>query len=212
MKTRSFSWEDLPKMYDDYDLHERTYFGKEKSDNDKEMEHMKRLYSMSQMERPASMPLQVQFDFAVALSQIAAGKEIEERAIEVLTRTGHIKGKVSEGQKEDVRSRLSLARKWAELHAPEKYRFRLQDKVKADVPADIRKAVIAVREKLRSKDMGEDELLDLFYEASKKNGVKTRDFFRAMYRILIGKDYGPRLAPFIISIGKYKVLKLLDQL
>ena len=211
MKTRSFSWSDLPNMYDDYDLHERVYFGTEAVENDREKEHMKRLYEISRKEVPREMPLQVPFDFAVALAQIAPAKEMEKRGIEVLRRTGHIKGEIGEEDRKSITGRLALARKWAEMYAPEKYRFRLQTKASAEISPAMRKAARAVSERLKKKELGEKELVDLLYEVPKENGITTKEFFRSMYRILIGKDYGPRLAPFILSIGKEKVTRLLDQ-
>jgi lysyl-tRNA synthetase class I len=54
--------------------------------------------------------------------------------------------------------------------------------------------------------------VSLFRALCEKHGIKTGDFFRHMYRAIIGKDQGPRLAPFIISAGTDRIAGLLSKL
>ena len=56
----------------------------------------------------------------------------------------------------------------------------------------------------------ETALAELFYSIAQENDIETKVFFKLIYRILIGKEMGPRLAHFILTIGKEKILKLLD--
>ena len=210
MKTRSFSWTDLPNMYDEYDKYEQVYFSMRKDENEKDTEHMKRLYEICQIHAPKKPPVQVPFDFAVAVAQVA-GSQLDKKGIAILQRTGHVKKDISEDEEKYINERLVLARNWAELHAPERYRFELQEKPGVKAPEDIRPVIDEVSKSLESKKMNEQELVDLFFGACKKHGIKPKTFFQTMYRILINKDYGPRLAPFVLSIGQKKVAKLLAQ-
>ena len=57
-----------------------------------------------------------------------------------------------------------------------------------------------------------EELFNKFYDICQKHDIKNTEFFRAAYKAIIGKEKGPRLAEFILTIGKDKVIKLLDQL
>ncbi|MFH0957004.1 MAG: lysine--tRNA ligase [Candidatus Aenigmatarchaeota archaeon] len=212
MKTRSFSWQDLPGMYDDYDLHERVYFGTEDAGNAKEKEHMKRLYAMSQKKVPGKAPLQAPFDFCTMVAQSVAEKDLQTKGVEMLQRTGHVKPGASKEEKEALLQRLLLARQWAQSRAPEKYRFTISSKPQGDYPAGFRKAAKELSAKLREKDWKEEELMSLFRSLCEKHGVKTGDFFRHMYRAIIGKDQGPRLAPFIISAGKDRIARLIAQI
>jgi len=211
MKTRSFSWGDLPKLYDDYDMHESVFYGKTKVENDKEREHMKRLYAISQLKAPGKMPARVPFDFAAAIAQIACGKDLAAKGIEVLKRTGHISGSLSESDKKALSDRLMLARNWADMYAPDRYKFIVQDRAAAKVDPKVLPVIRKLAEKLGEKELKEEELMNLFYGLCKENGVNTKDFFRSMYNILVSKDYGPRLAPFILSIGREKISKLLKE-
>jgi lysyl-tRNA synthetase, class I len=209
MKTRSFSWQDLPAMYDDYDLHERVYFGTEDVENPREKEHMKRLYAMSQKEVPSKAPLQVPFDFCTMVAQSVVEKELLTKGIEILQRTGHVKPGASKAEKESLLKRLILARDWAKGRAPEKYRFTIANAPQGDYPEDVRKAGRELSAMLHEKEWKEDELMGLFRTLCEKHGIKAGDFFRHMYRAIIGKEQGPRLAPFIISAGRKRIADLL---
>ena len=43
------------------------------------------------------------------------------------------------------------------------------------------------------------------------SSLQAKEFFEAAYTLLIGKTRGPRLAALILSIGREKVVKLLEQ-
>jgi lysyl-tRNA synthetase, class I len=210
MKTRSFSWADLPKIYDDYDAHAAVYHGEAKIGNEREKEHMTRLHEISLKGKPGRFQPQVPFDFAVTIAQIVPEKELLAKGIDILLGTGHLKEKPTGPGKKAILERLRLAKAWADRYAPDRYRFELQEKASFKPGKGATKVIRALAKRLREKEWKADELLNLFYDLAKENGVDTREFFRAMYRILIDKEYGPRLAPFILSIGRKKVAKMLD--
>ena len=66
--------------------------------------------------------------------------------------------------------------------------------------------------KLKEKDYGEKELFNEFYEICKQVGIENKQFFKAAYLVLIEKEKGPKLAPFILTIGKERVIKLFEGL
>jgi len=63
---------------------------------------------------------------------------------------------------------------------------------------------------LDGKTIDEKILAEEIYRICTEAGVDPKQFFVDMYRILIGKDRGPRLAGFILTIGKERVLPLLS--
>jgi lysyl-tRNA synthetase class 1 len=211
MKTRSFSWSTLPNLYEDYDLHEKVYFGKQDIQNEKEREHMKRLYLMSQISLPKRMPVRIPFDFAAMASQIfPQGKE--EEAMELFRSTGHLPGKVSAEEKEQIKARLSYARVWAQFHAPEQYRIRLLEKPPAGMKLSAgQKESLKELAGILEKGVNQEELHSIFWEIAKSHGLGPQEFFKAVYTVLIGKDSGPKLAPFILAVGQKKIAGLLRQ-
>ena len=41
--------------------------------------------------------------------------------------------------------------------------------------------------------------------------INVKDFFETCYNVLINKEKGPKLASFILTIGKNKVIKLFEK-
>ena len=56
----------------------------------------------------------------------------------------------------------------------------------------------------------EKSLFNEFYSICKELGIKNTEFFEAAYKVLLNKEKGPKLAPFILALGKEKVAKLFD--
>ena len=83
----------------------------------------------------------------------------------------------------------------------------MQDKVPENLKLSDkeREALHLVADALNKKEWNEKELFNEFYEICKKVGIKNTDFFRAAYNVLLNKDRGPKLAPFILALGREKV-------
>ena len=58
-------------------------------------------------------------------------------------------------------------------------------------------------------ELEDKEYTTRLYDAAKLNGFDTGDFFKLVYTIMIGKDRGPKLGPFLQTCGKEKVLAIL---
>jgi lysyl-tRNA synthetase class 1 len=133
-------------------------------------------------------------------------------AIEVFQSSGHIKGKPSRQEEDAIRKRLSYARTWVELHAPE-HRIMLLEKPPAGLKlsAGQKKAIEELATALGKKKLTQEELHGAFWEIAKKHGIKPQEFFSAVYSVLIGKESGPKLAPFMLAVGQKKVAGILEQ-
>ena len=154
------------------------------------------------------MPPQVSLLHASMLVQIF---EDEKQIFDSLKKTGHL----PDATKKDisyVRERLSFAKKWVDEFADEQYKFKLQHKVPDDLNLEQkqRKALHEVAELLKEKEYDEKTLFNEFYEVSKKLDLNPQDFFKAAYKVLLNKERGPKLAPFILTLGKEKVIKLFE--
>jgi len=51
---------------------------------------------------------------------------------------------------------------------------------------------------------------EAIYKIAEENNIEGKALFRAAYQALIGKDQGPRLANFLRSINKERLLEILD--
>jgi lysyl-tRNA synthetase class 1 len=212
MKTRSFSWIGLPTLFADYDRHEDVYFRKEKPSNPKEASHMKRLYELSQIGKP-SYTQKVSFEIAAMLAQLYGDKDIN-KVVESLKKSDHIK-KPTKKDLDSLKRRLGYARKWAELYAPKEDKIEVRERADPGIMKKFSReqkgALSEFSKRLEGKPLKEDSLYSLFWEISKKHNIPAPKFFEAVYLVLVGKDSGPRLAPFILAIGQKRVAKILGK-
>lgn len=200
---------DLILLYERYDQAERVYFGKEDL-GEKENNRQKRIYELSHIGKiPSKMPPQVSLLHASILVQIF---EDENQIFDSLKKTGHLSEDATKNDMSHVKDRLSFAKKWVEQFAEEQYRFRLQHKVSSDLKLsqNEKKALHEIAKSLNEKEYDEKSLFNEFYNVSKELSLKPQEFFSAAYRVLLGKERGPKLAPFILMLGKEKVAKLFE--
>ena len=57
----------------------------------------------------------------------------------------------------------------------------------------------------------EKEFSQYIYKAASDNAMENADFFTLTYRVLINKEKGPKLAGFIKTVGKDKILEILSK-
>lgn len=124
---------------------------------------------------------------------------------------------------EQFKDRLDLAKYWLEVCAPDQvYRLRGWRNFEAyNELTDVQKAEIALLHKnLNEKDYSLEELEEMIYavplavrdgEVDDKEKKKIQmPFFKNVYRLLLGREQGPRLYLFLDTLDKKDYLHLLD--
>ena len=199
----------LLNLYDEFDKVERIYFGLEKAKNPEEEEELKRTYELSMPEVPGRLTAQAPFRFLVTLVQMPHLDE--EGIIRVLQEQGHLPEKLGEEDVERVKLRIRLARNWVEKYAPDNVKFTLLEKPpEIELGPEIRDAMLEVAEWVGSHGaFTVDDLNNAIFGAAKKRGIPSKEWFRVLYNIFIGKDRGPRLAPFLASLDRDFVIRRL---
>jgi len=113
-----------------------------------------------------------------------------------------------------LRARALCARYWVENCAPEEFRFRLRPAgEKTELSGTEESALRLLRDELisRIETFTEDKpCAEAIYAIAQKAGIEPKGLFRAAYQALIGKDQGPRLANFLRSIDKQRLLDILS--
>jgi lysyl-tRNA synthetase class 1 len=113
-----------------------------------------------------------------------------------------------------------LARKacvdfWLERFAPEEVKFRLCDSMppeeRAKLEPEMRKALEAMTEELASVKWDAESIHDAIYEGSRSRGIEPKVTFTAFYRMLLGKDKGPRLGFFLSTMERAEVLRRMTE-
>jgi len=59
-------------------------------------------------------------------------------------------------------------------------------------------------------ETGED-IQSAVFTVARKHSIKPRNFFRTLYKILLGTQEGPRFGPYVATSGKRKGLNLLKE-
>ncbi len=200
---------DLILLYERYDKAERIYFGKEDA-GEKENMKQKRIYELAHVGKiPKRLPPQISLIHAATLVQIF---EDEDQIIENLKESGHIYEDASKEEINYVKDRLKFAKKWVSEFADEQYKFNLQHKVHEGVVLDEKqkKALHLVAERLKHGKWTEQTLFNEFYIICKDEvQLDTKEFFKAAYLVLLNKERGPKLAPFLLAT-KDKAVKLFE--
>jgi lysyl-tRNA synthetase class 1 len=130
------------------------------------------------------------------------------------------------GTLDEVRPRLDRAQAWVDTQMPPDRRTRVRDEPDLELLASLGEAE---RKQLRLLLDGLDRrwslegLTELVYGVPKLSAglpldaqptpelkVAQRAFFASLYRLLIGRDTGPRLSTLLLAIGADRVRKLLD--
>ncbi|HUS49241.1 MAG TPA: hypothetical protein VMZ91_03705, partial [Candidatus Paceibacterota bacterium] len=150
----------------------------------------KRIYELSRLKISKKKPEKVSFRHLISLVQI---------------------GKTDNLNKES-KIRAEKVKNWLDKYAGEDMKFKVQEKASAKLNAKEKKGLIELKKSLIKKNFTEEELLQEFYRICKKVDIKNTEFFEAAYRVIINKKKGPRLASLILSSGKDKIIKLLNQI
>jgi lysyl-tRNA synthetase class 1 len=174
---------------------------------------------------PPVKPFQIPFRHLCNLIQIADGDI--EKAVGSLGRDGQ--GVPAPEQIPGIRGRAVCAKYWIDECAPEEFRFRLRapggtaegaggapgragppaplDAAERAAIRDLRDGVIA-----RIETYADDKsCAEAIYRVASNHGMEGKALFQAAYRALIGKSQGPRLANFLRSIDKDRLLGILAE-
>ena len=175
---------DVIKIYEEYDdLEDRYYEGLATSQE-------KRVYELSQIKLSRKKPERKSFKHLITLVQI----------------------KKTSGLNKESKKRAEKVKNWLAKYASEDFKFEIKDKIEIELGKKQKEALIALKEALAVKDFTEDELFNEFYNISEAVNIDAKEFFEGAYIAIIGKARGPRLAALILSIGKEKIIKLLEQI
>jgi len=200
--TRVVDLDAIPALMDELDSLERVYFGEESVANKKELSHKKRLFEYIHfLHPPKKQTLRIEYNTLVHLAQSLPIKEKENLIKEILFSSGKIKQLDKESEKE-LQQRIHYASRWAGEEPPPKEKIVLN---KAE-----KKALAELYEVLKSP-LTAEEIQTKIFGIAKQRGFPPKNFFRLLYKIILGMEKGPRAGKLIELLGRGKVRKLIKQ-
>jgi lysyl-tRNA synthetase class 1 len=201
-KQRDINLLTIPVLVDEYDEAERYYFGSAEGLSE-DAAKAGRSYFLSQAGEPKY--LQVPFTLCTTLSQIVADLDTDSIAekLAALGYRGFDMGR--------LKRRLALSRNWIGSLGPENLRFKLlsveeSKKQYEQLDAKQREGLKKLLGEIKP-DITPEQFHKRIYETARGTDQKPDQLFLAIYRILTGKERGPKAASFLLSLDKDYVEK-----
>lgn len=207
---------DVIKFYEDYDRLERKYFQVEEV-SDKKKDQIKWIYELAQIDEiPHHIPYQPMFRHLCNVLQIYEFQ------------TDHVKAYYkpflnTKNDEKKLYNRIHCAVNWLNKYAPEDFKFQVNkpenissEILKKEIP-EISDVYITALKNLKDF-INEDEfsnekiISEKLYEIINDYEIDNKIFFKMLYHIFIFKEKGPKLAGFMIIIGKNRVVNLLNRI
>ena len=194
-------------MADEYDRMERLYFGGEWTESE---ENSVEAYKLAQHNHiPSKLPLQIPYRHLVNVVQMApdfAG------VLEVLKRTEDMEGATEEDLAR-LERRCDCVRYWLNGFAPDMVKFSIQPSVPMGIELSMTEKAYfqALVTRMNDCNWDAETINEIVSGVAKEQPIGPKGAYKALYKILIGKNAGPRLGPFLASMDKKFVINRLIQ-
>ena len=194
-------------LYERFERAERIYFNAERAENEKIETLYKRAYRLSILKERKRL-CQAPFSTLIQLVQFKNLEEIPK----ILITLKMIPSDLTKEEENEIIEKCKRAKYWINKYAPERLKIKFVEtppKIKLnDNEIKAIKAAVKLIQEANSIDSLQKEL----FEVKKKFNIDSKKFFKVFYNALIAKDYGPKLATLIFTLGKEKVIKRLNEL
>ena len=152
----------------------------------------------------------VSFKHLVQVYQAAQGDQKE--TLRILERTGYAKAVKTE--RNVIIAELPFVANWLKKYAPEQVKFNVQKRLPSDLevtdPQRTFLATLAAAIKKHTGDLDGDAMHQLIYAARDQTDLPAAAAFQAIYRVILGKDFGPKAGWFLASLNQAWLIKRLQ--
>jgi lysyl-tRNA synthetase class 1 len=188
-KARDINLKMLPNMADEYDEAERIFFKRQDGDQD-----LAQMYGLAQVGQAKYM--NVPFTLCAVLNQVASDDDVAAKA-QNMGYCGF--------DEERLRRRVKLAGAWVQIHGPEYLRFNLLDASQSakeyGMLDEKQRGGLAIVVSEVAKKPDPEVLHKSIYNSARSIGLEPPKLFEAIYKVLIGKEKGPKAASFMLGLG-----------
>lgn len=191
----------IPDLFDEYDRCYSAFINKTD-------EGLARAFEMAQIgkirnEKPKILPRFRDVVNYVQMANVDIFKKYEEIKSAALL----------DIEKKILEERVEYAKVWIEKYAPGEFRLQMSEELlgKAKELNDDQKKFLKGVIGLIEKNGNPEQLQLALYNLTKDLGVDAKKSFSAIYMALIGKEFGPKAAWFLLQYPKEKVIKRLKE-
>ncbi|MCK5159147.1 MAG: lysine--tRNA ligase, partial [Candidatus Heimdallarchaeota archaeon] len=152
------------------------------------------------LKQPEKRSIQIPYSLLVNLISVAPESAFEEFIESRLKEYGYLRDGATF---KDVEERVRYAANWVKDFAQlEDITIELDEKQKASLKSLIKEI----------KDLVEaDDIQSKIFEIAREFKVKPGEFFKLLYQILLNTDRGPKLGPYIQTIGTKQAIKTIKK-
>jgi len=206
-RANNIQTEQIPDLIDIYESFERTYYGLDNPDSEKQ-ELARLLYPLTEAQPVSDEYIpKLSFKFAVVTSQLIdllGNDVILERCKQVLMKQHNLQ-EIPEKALALIPKRLERARNWVQMYGSQRDLVEIPD----DVPDSILSTLTDIDKRflseiitvLRKGNLNDDEIQAAVFEKARSVEMKEKRAFVVLYRILISRKSGPRLGSFLNLLG-----------
>jgi lysyl-tRNA synthetase class 1 len=121
----------------------------------------------------------------------------------VLSRTGY--EKQARDEQDQIQAELIFVKNWLEKYAPDELKFTVQPSLPDAALTDAQRSFLTILASQLSAQTGEisgQAMHELIYAAKDQENLSPKEAFQALYRVILGKDYGPKAGWFLASLDR----------
>ena len=168
-----------------------------------------RLSQVNRGEDPSKSIAGVSFRHLAMLAQI---KSRDQDIWDSLNNSKHIDGEPNES----LVGRLSRMRNWIEgVHFPDDARIRIQGQIseenKQKLTEQQKLFLSELSSEFESCEWTENRVNELIREITIKIGIGRREGYVALYLLILGTDYGPRIASIITELSRKQIMQIFSK-
>lgn len=199
-------------LVDEFDRYEDNYY---RSVEEGDPDDKKRSYELSMVRSTSDREkmkriVNVPYRHLVTLSQLAPDLDA---LLDKIKRTEGIDS-LDDDSMDRLMHRKDCVEYWLDNFAPDGVRFTLYDLPPREQVGQLNDELIAslraMKEEFSGLEWDAESIHNAIYEGSRASNISPKKTFKAFYRILLGRDRGPRLGFFLSSMDRDDVLKKID--
>lgn len=199
--SRTLAIDDIPIYMKELDYLEDIYFSRIKESNQARKRKLSGLYEYCwHLKPPSDISIHVPYSLLVNLISVAPEINRKEFLESRLQEYGYLK----DGKNlDDIEDRIRFAENWvADFKQLEDIKIKLTQKEQVAIKK-LTEAII--------KTKSANDIQSAIFQAARDSDIKPRDFFKLLYQLLLNTDRGPKLGPYIHTIGTKTIIKTLER-
>ncbi|MEM2972026.1 MAG: lysine--tRNA ligase [Candidatus Bathyarchaeia archaeon] len=200
--TRTLDVTDIPFYMNELDYMEDVYFGRKTVKDEKELAKLRGLYEYCWTMKPPQKPsVHVPYNLLTFLAKMAPKGREEEFITEKLRSYGYLQK--NQTLDENLKKRVEYAFNW----------IRDFEEIKETTISLTPKEKEAIKELIETLKVENEaeKIQNAIFTTAKNHQLKPADLFKTLYTILLGASQGPRLGPYILTMGKQNVINALQR-